>query len=613
MAFLCRARGGRGLTAIAGLLLAGLAFTSCSDRSATGAGGEAGTTGAGGSTTAGGSGGSMAGRGGTSGTGGVGGTSAAGGSGGTGGEPPLNDPSRPGPRPLYRLTDSEYANTVRDLLGEALPTDAPPLQPGPDTNAFDTDLPVGRRISSSNDVSQVVDNAEMLAAQSVGRLSLLLPADCPTGQADQAIEDMCIRRFIERFGVRAYRRPLVQAEQHEMLGLYQRIRSPELGGSFQDGVRVLVSAFLQSPHFLYRWELEGLPTPDGSLVRLGAWEVASRLSYFLWASMPDQRLFEAAAAGTLLKPGRIAEEARRMLADAKARDGLRAFHLAWLGVDQQSLSGKDPSFTRYSPEIARLMLQETGDFAASVFQGGQADSRVTTLLTSSTSMLDPALAAFYGAISPGPGVRPVALDRGQRAGLFTQGSFLATYADDKYDRPFLRGLALSERVVCQEVPDPPPNIDLPSIPDLGPGQTNRQRWEAVFTQGGPVCVACHSLFNGPGFAFSHYDAVGAFRTSDNGTPVDARAELRVNDQTIKFTDAVDLMRQLAPMPQVQECVARHWVRWLLRRHELESEEPGIRVALQLAGPGVDLRELLVALTRTRLFSHRAPSMGEPLR
>ena len=123
-----------------------------------------------------------------------------------------------------------------------------------------------------------------------------------------------------------------------MLELYQRIRSPELGGSFQDGVRVLVSAFLQSPHFLYRWELAGPPTAslDFTRIRLGPWEVASRLSYFLWASMPDQRLFEAAAAGTLLNPGRIAEEARRMLADPKARDGLRAFHLAWLGIDAQT-------------------------------------------------------------------------------------------------------------------------------------------------------------------------------------------------------------------------------------------------------------------------------------
>jgi hypothetical protein len=600
------------------LLLAGLAGTACSDRTPTGMGRDASAgAGASGGTPSGGSGGAVGGAGGTSGTGGTAGTGVTG---GTGGEPPLNDPSRPGPQPLYRLTDTEYANTVRDLLGQALPTDMP-LQPGPDQPAPGVNLPVGGRISNANDVGQVVENAEFLAARAVSRMSLLLPATCPPAAADATAEDMCVRRFIEQFGVRAYRRPLTQGEQAELLALYKSIRGPTLAGSFQDGVRVLVSAFLQSPHFLYRWESVGAlkstvaaPIAGVAVVRLGAFEVASRLSYFLWASMPDQRLFEAAAAGTLLRPGRIAEEARRMLGDVKARDGLRAFHLAWLGVDGRSLEGKDAAFGNYSPEIARLMLQETGDFAASVVQGVQADRTLTTLLTSRTSILDPVLAAFYGVTTgadAGTGVRPVVVDPKQRAGLFTQGSFLATYADAKIDLPFMRGLALSDRLACQTIPSPP-NIDLPRLPDPMPGQTTRQRWEAVGTEKIAVCASCHQLFNPAGYAFSHYDAVGAFRTMDNGAPVDAKGEWSVNGETIQFADAVDLMGKLARRRGVQECVARHWVRWLLRRHELESEEPAIRLALQLAGPDVDLRELLVALTRTKLFSHRALSPGEPV-
>jgi hypothetical protein len=618
MAFACRALGGRGLGPIALLLLAGVA-ASCSDRPATGMPATVDarpTTGGSGPSTGGAGGGWTGGRGGQGGTSGAGGSVVAG-SGGTGGEGPLNEGSRPGPQPLYRLNDLEYANTVRDLLGEALDTEAP-LLPTRDHWASGTRIPVGNTIVSGRDLDALVENAELLAARAVSRMPQLLPPSCASvagGAADAGAtagsdaEETCVRRFIEQFGTRAYRRPLEEVEQLELLALYQKIRSSDLGGSFQDGVRVLTGAFLQSPHFLYRWESTGFPRPPGSaqvppegtLVQLNGFEVASRLSYFLWSSMPDQRLFEAAAAGTLLRPGRIAEEARRMLADQKARDGLGAFHRAWLGVEPERLADKDPSFTKFTPELARLMVQETGEFAAGLLLGAQGDGKLTTLLTARSWARDPALAAFYGA--------------GPRAGLFTLGAFLATHADRQFEHPIQRGVVAVGALICQEVP-PPPELILPPLPEPSPGVTTRQRYEGFIRDNGPVCVPCHRLFNGAGFAFSHYDAVGAFRTTENGAPIDASGELDLSNgqTTLRFKDAVELMQGLAPRPEVQVCVTRHWARWLLRRLELPSEEPALAAALERAGrQNTDIRELLVALTRTRLFTHRALSRGEPLR
>jgi hypothetical protein len=567
-----------------------------------GAGGTGPTAGAGGAGPPGGSGGA----------GGGGGTAGnTGGTGGAGGTMTIVDRSVPGVIPLVSLTNAELANTVRDLLGE--PTPAAVIDPWapPEWPANGTPFLVGSPITTSINVASLHEIASALARRAVERPGLA-PPGCPADLAptDRAAEDECARQFIRRFGWRAFRRPLAPEEEVDLFSLYQVARGGELAGTLRDGLRMVMTGVLQSPFFLYRGERVGPAVRDGMLVKLGGWEVASRLSYFLWSSMPDQALFDAAAQGKLATPDQIAQQARRMLADPRARDALRAFTLMWLGVDEDRIGIKDPSFTTFTPEVARLLVQETADFGADVLTGARADGKLATLLTASTSSIDPVLAAFYGVPGvTGAGARPVALDPQQRAGILTLGGFPAAHATDRFEHPVMRGMAVLNRLLCEE-PQVPPDIQLPPIPEPKPGASYRQNLELV-TSPAP-CRSCHARIDPLGFAFQHYDATGAFRATELGMPIDATGSLAVEGRTLQWMDAIELGRKLADEPVVRACVGRHWLRWLLRRREQDPERPALDVALAAAGPGFDMRELLVALTRTRLFTHRTPAEGEVL-
>jgi hypothetical protein len=516
----------------------------------------------------------------------------------------------PGPRPLKRLTGFELINTVRDLLGQDVPPAAlwPPLRP----NDWPVRTPAleAPPVRQPEEVEQLLALGEQLGRKAVENLPALLPAGCTPLPVGTAAEEACARQFIARFGLRAFRRPLAVEEQEDLVGLYQRLRGPEIGDTFPDAIAGLIASMLQSPFFLYRWE-GGPPTRAmlvGSLVQLDGYEIASRLSYFIWASMPDDPLLAAAGAGELATADRIAAQARRLLADRKAKQGLAELHRQWLGLAGLEDLAKANTFTSYSPVIARLMLAETDDFVASVFQGPQADGKLGTLLTSSMTIVDPVLASFYGAQNvTGPGARPVALDPKQRAGILTQGSFLAAHAASDHDDPVSRGMAVLSGLLCAELQ--PPGAIIEPLPPPKPGETTRQRYESHTSAA--LCQGCHRLVNGLGFAFSHYDAVGAYRTVEAGMPVDARGSVQHGPLKLEFADAIDLVKQLAASPDVRACVTRQWARWLLRRRELPGEQPALDAAAVEAGAAFDLRELVVGLTRTRLFSHRALSPGEP--
>src|SRR4029453_7626413 len=177
--------------------------------------------------------------------------------------------------------------------------------------------------------------------------------------------------------------------------------------------------------------------------RLNGWEIASRLSYFLWASMPDGALFTAAQNGELQNLDRIAQEARRMLADPKAKDAIRDFHLQWLDIEGLPDMQKDPSFTAYSPETAQSMLNETAELANSILFGAQATGKLTDLFSSPASFIDPRLARGYGAGNvPGNELQRAALNPAQRAGILTHGSFLAAHADQDLSHPVRRGVSV---------------------------------------------------------------------------------------------------------------------------------------------------------------------------
>jgi hypothetical protein len=326
--------------------------------------------------------------------------------------------------------------------------------------------------------------------------------------------------------------------------------------------------------------------------------------------MPDDKLFASADAGKLTTPDQVATEARRMLSDPKARIALNDFHIQWLRIGALGDLPKDPSLTDYSPEVAQSMLKETQEFVANLYQGPNSDGKLETLLTSPASFIDGNLAKIYGVKNiQGANMQPASFDPAQRAGLLTQGTFLTAKADAIDSHPIKRGDTVLESLLCMKL-EVPGNITVPPLPEPKQGQTTRER---VSVHSSAPCATCHVLIDPVGFSFENYDAIGRFRTMEEGKQVDASGSFSVGKDTVKFKNVLELLPALARSQEVRDCMVNQWWRYALRRQEQQSEDPSIKLvreAFRLSGN--DLRELLVAFTRTRAFSHRQPSPDEVL-
>jgi Protein of unknown function (DUF1592)/Protein of unknown function (DUF1588)/Protein of unknown function (DUF1595)/Protein of unknown function (DUF1585)/Protein of unknown function (DUF1587) len=515
-----------------------------------------------------------------------------------GGPQPSDMPNVPGPAPLRRLSVREYRSTVRDLLGVDVPSGVD-FAIDRDTAGFS----VGSPVATSTDASRLLDAADQLAAAAASRLPGLLP--CPTVPADSAGQSSCAQQFIQKFGRRAFRRPLSAEEVADLKAVYDAHRGAEINQGFPEAIQAVVAAMLVSPNFLYRNELGSLSPlrdpKDASVLKFNAHEMASRLSYALWGSMPDDQLFAQAEANKLGSAVDIETQVRRMLSDPKAAQVMEDFHLQWLEVDSLAKAPKEANFKDYTPQLVQAMLNETVGFTRDLMSSGS--GKLADLLTGRVATSDPALAKLYGAAA---GAMP---DARQRAGLLTQASFLATHATTMDSNPVRRGAVVLKRLLCDEVP-PPPNEDIPPPEPPKPGVTTRERFAKHDES---KCATCHKLTDPIGFSFENYDAIGAYRQTDQGKPVDATGSLELEGQQLRFGNVIELLPALAGSKKVQDCVARQWLRYLLRR----QETPGDEASLQLAGEafqksGFDMRELLVALAQSRAFTHRTLNAGEKL-
>ncbi|HWB75372.1 MAG TPA: DUF1592 domain-containing protein [Nannocystaceae bacterium] len=538
------------------------------------------------------SGGASAGEGGSAASDGSGGSDGDGGS-DDGGVPSCEAPSI-GPTALRRMTASQYNHTIRDLLGydgEAAADFSADERVGPFTSNFAAPV-------SDLQVEQYMDAAEDLAVWAVGDLGALLPCDpAVTGESE------CAAQLIAELGPRAYRRPLTQAELDALQGVYEDGRAQ---GDFANGIRVAVQGMLQSPWFLYHVEFGQDDGVSGELVALTDHELASRLSYFLWDTMPDDELFAAADAGDLTSDDGIVAQVDRMLADDKAREGVAHFHLQWLGVDEVDQVEKSPEyFPSFDSALALAMREETAAFANHVVLDD--DGMLGTLLGASYTLSDdPGLLALYGATLPADHVAgdPIPLPGDQRAGLLTQASVLAKHAHANQTSPVHRGKLVRENLLCQPLQPPPPDVDnVPPSPD--PDATTRERFEQH--RADPACSGCHNLIDPIGFSFEHYDGIGAWRDMEAGAPVDASGELIATDVDREIDGALDLTAALGESEIVQSCVARQWFRFALGRNEtLDDTCSTDQLDASFAGSGGDIREVIRTLALSDAFRNRRP-------
>jgi hypothetical protein len=463
------------------------------------------------------------------------------------GEPPF-DPrgecSQPLTVPTLRLlTHFEHQNTVRELLGKASSIE---LAAENSTEGFVNDAELHK-------VNPLLVRQYHEAARELSKgVESTLAADCSQDGLT------CGRSFIETFLARAFRRPALPEELSSFGTLFESSLTRD---GLAAALELLVAAVLQSPQFLYRIEFA-----PGTGEQYRAYDVASRLSYQLWASMPDQALLQAAAAGELTTAEQIEAQAQRLMADARAERASIEFSRRWLNLEELNSSDKAPEvFPEYSAELKQEWSAAIQTFLGDVMwrsQGG-----LTTLLTTNQFPLSAKLAPLYG-LPPSDGMHT--FNPAERAGILTHPALTAMLAHDNQSSPVLRGVFVRERILCEELPLPPPGLVIVA-PDPSPDATTRERF-AVHTEN-EACSGCHSLIDSLGFAFEHYDALGRFRTQDGGKAVDASGGLTSPNPELAgpLRDAVELAQRLAGSQQVSDCVASYYLRFALGRHLNESD------------------------------------------
>lgn len=490
------------------------------------------------------------------------------------------------PAPLRRLTNEEYNNTIRDLLGDtSRPADAFPPDEAIGGFENNTVSPITQDL-----VERYLETAETLAARAITHIDTLAP--CPTSSKPL----VCARGFIDAFGRRAYRRPLTDDERAGLLDIFAE---KEKQAGYARAIELVLEAILISPHFLYR------PEPnDGALKarQLSGYEIATRLSYFLWVSTPDDTLLDAAAAGKLATRQDVERVARRMLASPRAIEGIRSFHRQWLELRMLTTAAKSPVlYPAFTPELKEAMVEETLRFTThAVLQGGDT---VATLLTSKKSFLNASLAKLYGVPAPrSEGFALVDLPPDQRSGLLTQAAVMSVLAGAEDTSPMLRGKFVLEKLLCARIRPPPAGLTI--LPPAVDGKlSKKERFKQH--RADPKCSFCHDTLDPPGFAFEQYDAIGAFRSSDGPLLIDATGEItHTDDADGPIAGAVGLAERLGASKQVRRCMTTQWFRAALGRVERAEDKNAIDALYQaFAKAGFDVRELIIAIVTSDVFRH----------
>jgi hypothetical protein len=498
-------------------------------------------------------------------------------------ESPLcTDVATPGAAPLRRLTVRELNATLRDLLGDttspasALPADFPADKAA---NGFEND--VSEQAVTVVHVEELVSMNEAIALRATEDMTSLVPCD-PAAEG----EDACAREFIETFARRAYRRPLSAEEVDELAAVFATGRE---GADFRAGMTLVIERVLSSPFFLYRVETEG--TEAAGAILLSSHEMAARLSYFIWESMPDDELFAAADAGALETPEQIEAQVRRMLADPKARDARWSFYEQWLQLYRlPSVTKSAEDYPTFSTDLLPHMEAEARAFVEAIDDNGTVDDLVSAPYT----FLSPELAAFYGLPAPASEDQRVDLDPARNAGILTKAGLLSVLAKFDTEAVVRRGKWARFQLLCEHF-EPPANAVMDPALD---------RTQAP-------CNTCHALLDPVGQSFEHYDGVGLWRDTVDGQPIDDTVPLVGTDVDGEYTGVRGLADKLVQSEQYKRCVVVQHFRYASGRRENEDDACSTDTAfIRFEKSGFRMEDLIVAIATSDSFRFRPAGEGE---
>ena len=365
----------------------------------------------------------------------------------------------------------------------------------------------------------------------------------PGSQEDSRVDETaCATRIISTLARRAYRRPVTAADMTRLMALYQAGRQER---SFEGGVEFALRGMLASAKFVFRAERDPSHLPPGTVYRISDLELASRLSFFLWSSIPDDELLDLASQGRLADPSVLEQQVRRMLADAKSEALVTNFAGQWLYLRNLKSTAPDQhEFPDFDDNLRQAFQRETELFFGSVMRE---DRNVVDLLTADYTFVNERLARHYGIPRVyGSQFRRVTVADEARKGLLGKGSILLVTSHASRTSPVVRGKWILDNLLGTPPPPPPPNVPaLDEQPNPSRPQSVRERLEDH--RANPACAGCHKLMDPLGFALENFDAVGAWRTDDAGAPIDASGQL--SDGT-KVDGVVTLRQAIVKHPEM---------------------------------------------------------------
>jgi hypothetical protein len=496
----------------------------------------------------------------------------------------------PLPPRLWRLTHAQLKNTIADTFGFTVPV----LDTLPGESRLDGFANAAERLGLSSTLFQYYDqSAEDIATEVVRRSGEFLkcaPAALGTGT--------CLADFLNTVGQKAWRRPLTAPEVARFTKLYTDAAA---AAGPEAGFKMVVEGMLLSVNFLFRTELGGdKPAADGTTA-LTDHEVASALSYMLWDAPPDPTLLGLAAQGKLHDAAAVTAQTRRLLASTpRALPALASFTQQWLETEDLTTRPKDTDvFPFFTPQLEKDMEEETRRFLQAVVFDQTGDKSLRTLLTASYGFLNARTAKLYGKPAPaGADFVRTELDPAQRRGLLTQPGFLASHAEPAVTSVVNRGRFMREEVLCAEVPPPPGDFKFDDKV-ITEDMTAREKLTVHSTN--PMCAACHTLFDGIGFALENYDALGQWRDKEKNKPIDASGKLTVpSGADLTFRNFIELIDQLSRGPDVYQCFSSQYLQYATGRVKLDSCEQE-NVARAFADSGYRLDALVLAVVGSPSF------------
>lgn len=492
------------------------------------------------------------------------------------------------PTRLWELTPEQYTRTAQALLGTK-------TRPG-------DDLDQGQSREATAALSEAHVVALYEAARSLATEAATDPAKlhpCLGAGMDAA----CVRTFLSDFLARAFRRDVAAAEIDAYAAFFAKQAA---AGDGKTALRLTLRAIFGSPDFVFRSELGPDGARPGQVVKLTPAERASALSYFLTDAPPDAQLANAARTGGLETRDQVLAQARRLLASSDAAAGVRRFFRERFRTHEVLTSQKDgKAFPAWTPEVPGDLDREADLFVQNVLW--QDGAKLSSLYGAGYSFANSRLAALYGlpmGTATSPDTFAKATMPGSRAGLLTAGAVMARLARINDTAPVARGLFVREMVLCQGAPPPPADVNAVPPPPDGK-RTQRQR---LAQHGADArCASCHGFFDPIGLAFENYDAVGKYRTTDVGMPIDASGAITgIHPDSARFAGPSELGQLLSAAPEAQACMAGRMYAYAHGVGDLPADRQCSldKLTAQLAAPGGNLLDLAAAVAADDGFFQR---------